>query len=179
MKSILLIGYMCVGKTSVGRALAKRLALPFYDLDKYIEDRYRCKVEDVFREKGEEGFRELEHRMLQEVAAFENVVVACGGGTPCFFDNMDYMRQNGTTLYMKAKPETIVAHLQISHRKRPLLDGLQGEALLRHIRTYIAEREPFYARSEYTINVDVLDDFSKINRLTEDIVQLLGLSTDC
>ena len=93
MLRIILIGYMGAGKTTVGKALAKELGIPFYDLDWYIESRMRKKVSQIFAEKGEEGFRKIEHNMLHEVAEFENVVISCGGGTPCFFDNMDYMNQ--------------------------------------------------------------------------------------
>lgn len=95
MKSIIIIGYMGAGKTTVGKALAKDLGVMFYDLDWYIESRMRKTVKQIFDEVGEEGFRKIEHNMLHEVAEFENVVVSCGGGTPCFFDNMDYMNQLG------------------------------------------------------------------------------------
>ena len=103
MKSIIIIGYMGAGKTTVGKALAKELGVMFYDLDWYIETRMHKTVKEIFDEKGEEGFRFIEHNMLHEVAEFENVVVSCGGGTPCFFDNMDYMNQLGTTVYLKAQ----------------------------------------------------------------------------
>ena len=77
MKSIILIGYMGAGKTTVGKTLAKQLGRTFYDLDWYIEDRFHQRIPDIFREKGEEGFRKIEQRMLHETAAFENVVLAC------------------------------------------------------------------------------------------------------
>ena len=86
MKSITLIGYMCVGKTTVGKALAKSLGCTFYDLDWYIEERFHSKVSQIFAEKGEEKFRDLEQRMLHEVAEFENIVLSCGGGTPLLKD---------------------------------------------------------------------------------------------
>ena len=96
MKRIILIGYMGAGKTTVGRALAKELGLEFYDLDWYIENRRRKKIPQIFDEEGEEGFRRIEYNMLHEVAEFENIVLSCGGGTPCFFDNIDYMRRWST-----------------------------------------------------------------------------------
>ena len=82
---------MGAGKTTIGRVLARELGLDFYDLDWYIEDRFHKKIPDIFAEQGEEGFRDIERKMLHEVAEFENVIVSCGGGTPCFFDNMEYM----------------------------------------------------------------------------------------
>ena len=106
MHRLILIGYMGVGKTTLGKALAKATGLAFYDLDWYIESRMRRTVKQLFDERGEEGFRLIEQRMLHEVAEFENVVISCGGGTPCFFDNMDYMNRQGHTLYLKAAART-------------------------------------------------------------------------
>ena len=104
MKAIILIGYMCVGKTTIGKELAKRRGQMFYDLDWYIEERFRKRVPQIFAEEGEEAFRKKERNMLHEVAEFENVVVSCGGGTPCFFDNIDYMNQAAEVIYLKASP---------------------------------------------------------------------------
>ena len=95
MKRIILIGYMGAGKTTVGKALAKDMGLQFYDLDWYIESRHRKTIAQIFAEMGENGFRELERRLLHEVAEFEDVVIRCGGGAPCFFDNSDDMNRQG------------------------------------------------------------------------------------
>ena len=92
---IIILGYMGAGKTTLGHALSKVLDMPFYDLDWYIESRMRKTVSQIFEERGEEGFRTIERNMLHEVAEFENVIISCGGGTPCFFDNMEYMNQQG------------------------------------------------------------------------------------
>ena len=88
MNRIIIIGYMGAGKTTVGRALSKAIGVPFYDLDWYIEQRMRRSVRQLFDERGEQGFRRVERNMLHEVAEFEEVILSCGGGTPCFFDNM-------------------------------------------------------------------------------------------
>ena len=100
MNRIFIIGYMGAGKTTVGKALAKELNIEFYDLDWYIEARMRKTVKQIFDEQGEEGFRRIENNMLHEVGEFENVIVSCGGGTPCFFDNMDFMNRQGETVYL-------------------------------------------------------------------------------
>ena len=100
MKRIFLIGYMGAGKTTVGKVLAERLGLSFIDLDFYVEGRFHKTIPQLFAERGEAGFRELERRMLREVAEFEDVLVSCGGGTPCFFDNMDFMNRAGQTVYL-------------------------------------------------------------------------------
>lgn len=173
MQSIILTGYMCVGKTTVGKALAKELGQTFYDLDWYIEERFHTKVCKVFAEEGEERFRDLERRMLHEVAEFENVVVACGGGTPCFYDNMDYMNRTGQTFYLKASPETIMQHLSISRGERPLLKGKTPAQLRTYIIEQLAQREPFYNKAQHTIDVNVLDSFDRISQVVDDILAIV------
>lgn len=173
MQSIILTGYMCVGKTTVGKALAKELGQTFYDLDWYIEERFHTKVSKVFAEEGEERFRDLERRMLHEVAEFENVVVSCGGGTPCFYDNMDYMNRTGQTFYLKASPETIMQHLSISRGERPLLKGKTPAQLRTHIIEQLAQREPFYNKAQHTIDVNVLDSFDRISQVVDDILAIV------
>ena len=111
MKRIILVGYMGSGKTTVGKALSKETGMMFYDLDWYIESRMRKTVSEIFAERGEEAFRKLEYNMLHEVAEFEDVIISCGGGTPCFFDNMDYLNQQGEVVYLKASPDTLYKHL--------------------------------------------------------------------
>lgn len=170
----MLIGYMGAGKTSVGKVLARKLGMEFYDLDWYIEERFRQKICDIFAQKGEEGFRRIERAMLHEVAEFENVVLALGGGTPCFFDNMEYLNQCGTTVFLDASPQTIVQHLSISHTVRPLLRDKQGPELLAHIEQQLAQRMPHYSKAQYTINVDILDNFDKIDLLVETIINSIN-----
>ena len=173
MKNIILIGYMGAGKTSVGKVLARRLGMQFYDLDWYIEERFRKKICDLFAEKGEEGFRRIEYNLLHEVAEFEDVVLSLGGGTPCFFDNMDYLNERGITIFLDASPSTIVQHLKISHTVRPLLKDKKGDEVLDHISRQIEERKPYYTRAQLTVNVDTLDNFDKIDALVESIVKQL------
>lgn len=177
MKSIVLIGYMCVGKTTVGKALAQRLGCTFYDLDWYIEERFHTSIGNIFAEKGESHFRNLEQRMLHEVAAFENVVVACGGGTPCFFDNMDYMNSCSYTVYLRATADTILKHLSINRGKRPLLEGKTPEQLSKYVQEQLSQREPYYLMAQYVQEVSPLDDFTKINNLAEQIISQLNIST--
>jgi len=178
MQNIILLGYMGAGKTSVGKALARRLGLSFYDLDFFIEERFRRKVADIFAERGEEGFRKIEYNMLHEVAEFEDIVLALGGGTPCFFDNMDYVNQKGITVFMNASPEIIVKHLKISHNVRPLLQQKQGQELLDHIAHHMAERMDYYRKAQYEINVDTLDSFEKIDQLVDHILELTGATEE-
>lgn len=175
MRSIILVGYMCSGKTTVGIPLAKALGRRFYDLDWYIEERFRKRVPLMFAEDGEEVFRRREANMLREVAEFEDVVLSCGGGTPCHSDNMAYMNQVGTTIYLKATPETLLEHIRLSRGERPLLTGKSPEELREFITTQLAEREAYYSQAQYTITTDVLDDTDKIDHLVETIRQRLGM----
>lgn len=175
MKSIIIIGYMGAGKTTVGKALAKELGVMFYDLDWYIESRMRKTVKQIFDEIGEEGFRKIERNMLHEVAEFENVVVSCGGGTPCFFDNMDYMNQLGETIYLKASPETLHTHLKMGKGVRPLLLNKTPEEVEIFIREQLKLREPFYNKAKYIIDINVMDDFDKINGMVQQIRKMLNV----
>ena len=176
MKNILLLGYMGAGKTSVGKVMARKLGLNFYDLDFFIEERFRRKVAEIFAERGEEGFRKIEYNMLHELAEFEDIVIAVGGGTPCFFDNMDYMNSKGITVFMNASPEIIVRHLKISHTVRPLLQQKQGQELIDHISHHLKQRLPYYEKAQYNINVDTLDSFEKIDQLVDHILQTVGVN---
>jgi shikimate kinase len=161
------------GKTTVGRALAKEIGLPFYDLDWYIESRMRKKVSQIFAEQGEEGFRRIERNMLHEVAEFENIVISCGGGTPCFFDNMDYLNQQAQVVYLKAQPEVLHKHLLMGKGDRPLLRGKSPEELIDYITEHLREREPFYAKARYTIDVSIMDDYEKINLTVDRLKEML------
>ena len=175
MKRIILIGYMGAGKTTIGKALSKELGIIFYDLDWYIESRMRKSVSEIFAERGEEGFRKIEYNMLHEVAEFENVIISCGGGTPCFFDNMDYLNQQGQVVYLKASPEVLYKHLQMAKVERPLLKGKSKEELLTFIKEQLDKREPFYTKARYTLDVSLMDNYDKIKISVEKIKELLGL----
>lgn len=173
MRRIILIGYMGSGKTTVGRQLAKRLGLMFYDLDWYITNRMRRTVAQIFEESGEEGFRKIEHAMLHEVAEFEDVVLSCGGGTPCFFDNMDYLNRMGETVYLKASPEVLYAHLKMGKSVRPLLLNKTPEEVEAFVKEQLAQREPYYTKAKHTLDVNVLDTYDKIKISVEKIIKML------
>ena len=175
MTRIILIGYMGAGKTTVGKILAKDLGIPFYDLDWYIETRMRKRVKQIFDERGEEGFRIIEKNMLHEVAEFENVVLACGGGTPCFFDNMEYMVGQGDVVYLRGTPEVLFRHLKMGKGVRPLLLGKNDEELLEYIKENVKKREEFYMKANHIVDIPCMEDEDKILDTTEKIKTELGL----
>lgn len=166
---------MGAGKTTVGKALSKELGATFYDLDWYIESRMRKTVAQIFAEKGEEGFRKMEYNMLHEVAEFENVIISCGGGTPCFFDNMDYLNQQGQTVYLKADPEVLYNHLLMGKVERPLIKGKSPEELITFIRQQLDKREPYYSKAKYTLDVSLMDNYEKIKISVDKIKEILGI----
>ena len=113
--------------------------------------------------------------MLHEVAEFENVIISCGGGTPCFFDNMDYLNAQGDTVYLKASPEVLCAHLKMARTERPLIKGKEEGELKLFIEEQLQLREPFYSRARYMLNVDVLDNRDKIQQSVEQLRTMLDI----
>lgn len=175
MIRVILIGYMGAGKTTIGKSLAKSLKLPFYDTDRYIEERYRRTVPQLFEERGEDGFRVIERRVLHEVAEFEDIVIAAGGGTPCFSDNMDYMNAQAQTVYLKASAEVLFQHLKMGKSERPLLKNKTEDEMKQFICDSLSAREPFYNKAKYTFNVNLLDNRDKINDAVLTLREMLNI----
>ncbi len=163
------------GKTTLGKALSKATGLPFYDLDWYIESRMRKSVSQIFAEKGEEGFRTIEHNMLHEVAEFEDVIISCGGGTPCFFDNIDYINAQGQTVYLKTEPEVLQQHLMMGKGQRPLIKGKTPDELIDYISEQLALREPYYAKAKYTLDVSLMDNQERIQTTIDRLREMLEI----
>ena len=178
MKRIILIGYMGAGKTTIGRALAKALGLDFYDLDWYIENRRRKKIPQIFNDEGEEEFRRIERNLLHEVAEFEDVVVSCGGGTPCFFDNIDYMNQQAQVVYLRCSPEVLHDHLLMGKTERPLLKGKSPDELIGFIKEQLIVREPYYNKARYQLDVSLMDNYEKIKITVDKLMELLQAGED-
>lgn len=175
MQPIFLIGFMGSGKTTLARAFSEYSGLQFIDLDIYIERRFRRTVREIFATDGEERFRDLERRMLEEVGEFQDVVVACGGGTPCFGNNMDFMNTHGTTVHLVASEERLLDRLIKGRHKRPLLAGMDSDAILNTIRTRYAERIPFYSRAHLTFDTDRLETREEIDDTVGRFASLLGI----
>ena len=175
MTRIFLIGYMGAGKTTLGKAFARAMGLTFVDLDWYIEERYHKTVRQIFEERGEDGFRELEKRMLHETGEFEDVVISVGGGTPCFFDNMDYMNLVGETVFLDVDVKVLFRRLKVAKQQRPLLANKTDEELMTFIVEALQKRLPFYSKAKYVFNGERLEDRRQIQQSVERLKELLNL----
>lgn len=149
---IFLIGFMGCGKSTLGRKLATKLGYDLIDLDHQIEKNTGLAVGDYFSTHGEEAFRKLESETLQAFDYPKNCVIATGGGTPCFFDNIDWMNANGTTIYIEMPPAALAKRLESGIAKRPLLRNLTPEGVLEFIGSKLAEREPFYTKASLAMS---------------------------
>ena len=167
MKRIFLTGYMGSGKSAMGRLLANRLNYSFVDLDHYIEGKFHKTIAQLFQDEGEAVFREKEKLCLREVGEFENTVIATGGGAPCFFDSMNYMNQQGVTIYLKLSPEQLVARLLKGKAGvRPLINGKTPDELQVFIATMLATRSGFYEQAQFVIQGNDQDIIDQINAFT-------------
>lgn len=149
---IFLIGFMGCGKSTLGKKLAAKMGYDFIDLDHQLEKEVGTTVGLYFAEHGETAFREQEKKTLQNYAYPANVVVATGGGAPCYFDNMEWMNENGTTVYISLSPLALAKRLESGKDKRPLLKDLDEAQVLSFIEGKLSEREAFYQRAAIIAN---------------------------
>lgn len=165
---IFLIGMMGAGKTTLGRELAGQLGYTFVDLDDYLEKREGKSIAQLFEAVGQEGFRLKERQALEAVVQdFEQAVIATGGGTPCFFDNMNFINQHGTSIFLDVPAETITQRLLLTDlSQRPLLAQKSEAELKDFIVKTLAERIVYYQRARYTLtgkryNIERLESLVK------------------
>ncbi|HAM97600.1 MAG TPA: shikimate kinase [Marinilabiliales bacterium] len=148
---IFLIGFMGCGKTTAGRLLAQLINYQFIDLDELIVQKKGMSVATLFENEGEENFRLLEKQVLAEVFEMRQVVVATGGGAPCFFDNMEQMNKHGISVYIKLTPKALLSRLRNAKEQRPLLKNKSETELLEFITQMLQKREPFYLKAMLNI----------------------------
>lgn len=151
------------GKTTIGRKLAAKLNYNYIDLDDLIEERCKLSIENIFSRYDEEAFRKIEHEALNSTFSLQETIIATGGGTPCFFDNIDQMNIYGISVYVKMHVNSLYDRLINSKRKRPLLKNKNPEEIKKHIIHQLAEREDFYNQANYFIKGESLD----INELAQ------------
>jgi shikimate kinase len=148
---------MGCGKSTLGRKLAKHAGLQFIDMDHYIEKRNYKTVPQIFAEEGETEFRKKERNALEELSEFSNVVIATGGGAPCFFDNVDLMNRTGKTIYLNIDPKILADRLIKSKTERPLIKGKSEEELVEFIDETLRKRNEFYMQAHYQITQPDVD----------------------
>lgn len=165
---VFLIGYMGSGKSTIGEMVAKSLGISFLDMDSEIERDMGVSVSDIFAQKGEEYFRELETKLLFKISKQEsNVIVASGGGTPCFNTNMETMNQNGITIYLKWSIELLVEILLDCRAERPLIKGLDKDELKVFVEKTFSQREHYYNKADVTVICDGKSDDEICNKVID------------
>ncbi len=144
---VFLIGFMGCGKTTLGRKLASRMNCEFIDLDHKLEQQAELSIAEYLSLFGEDAFRKLESEVLKGTQYPDNAIISTGGGLPCFFDNMEWMKANGKVVYIKLSPKTLATRLESAKEERPLLQDKRGDELIAFIEQKLAEREGFYAQA--------------------------------
>lgn len=142
---------MGCGKSTMGRALASELNLTFIDLDSFLEEKYFRTIPQIFAEEGEDAFRKKERKVLEEVCGFDDVILATGGGAPCFFDNMELMNESGFCVFLDVDISSLVNRLIHAKTERPLIKGKSPEELYVFIEGLLAKRRPFYEKARYIL----------------------------
>lgn len=172
MNKIILLGYMGCGKSTIAQELSVSIALPFVDLDQYIEDKYGLSIEGIFEQFGEIKFRKMEHEALLElIDTPEAEIIALGGGTPCYANNHElFSGEQVVAIYLKASIDTLYARLTVNKSKRPLIASKTNEELKEFIAIHLFERSYFYHQASFVVNVDN----KSVNNTVDEIVRLLA-----
>lgn len=146
-----LIGFMGAGKSTIGKYAARQNNMTFLDLDKYIEEKHGKEIREIFAEDGEPYFREEERKALLEVIDLPGAhLVSCGGGTPCFFDNMDVMNARGTTIYLDLSAARLTDRLRNAKSKRPLVAEVKGDLQI-FVHKKLLERAADYGKAQMIV----------------------------
>ena len=157
MNRIYIVGYMGAGKTTAARRLANHLGWEVVDTDAMFEEKYKISVCDFFNKYDEPLYRKLESEVLKSTADLENVVVSTGGGTACYFDNMEWMNQHGLTVFLRISQKAVVDRLVHAKRKRPLAEGKTEAELTEFVNRHYTSRLPFYEQAKITVKAEDLD----------------------
>ena len=171
MALLFLVGYAGSGKSSLGRRLARRLRCRFVDTDTLVEQQVGATIADIFYYEGEEYFRRAERRALESLADVDgNVVVATGGGMPTWSDNMAWMNDHGTTIYISRSCEHILSRLtDYGREKRPMFRGKSDEELVAFMHAQMAKREVFYSGAKIRVECDAMSDDAVVEYIVNKI----------
>jgi len=153
---IVLLGYMASGKSSIGKKISKSLNTSFIDLDDYIIEKKKMSISEIFSEKGEIYFRKIEHQYLKEILEnFNDFILSLGGGTPCYANNMELIKQSNTTsIYFLGSVSTLTKRLIKKKAKRPLIASLEDDKIPEFIAKHLFERRFFYEQANITVKID-------------------------
>ena len=157
MNRIYLVGYMGAGKTTAAKRIANSLGWEVADTDALFEEKYKISVDDFFQKYDEQLYRKLEAEILKSTVNLEYTVISTGGGTACFFDNMDWMNQHGLTVFMRISPKSVVDRVLHSRHKRPLVRGKSEAELMEYVSWHYATRLPFYEQAQITVKSENFD----------------------
>ncbi len=152
LKKIFLIGFMGSGKSTFGKKLARELQLTFIDLDKVIEEKAKCSVSDIFKYLGEDSFRVMESEALKSFEHLEGFVMATGGGTPCYFNNIEYINNSGISIYIELDTKSIYNRLINAKNIRPTIKGKKDDELMQFIENTFSLRKDIYEKATFKVN---------------------------
>ena len=159
-KPVFLIGFMGSGKTHWGGRLADYFQRNFIDLDQFIEKEEQLSVQQIFEKYGEEYFREKEALALRRLIDENNLLISCGGGAPCFHDNIKFMNEAGFTVFLEAAPKFLLQNIMKEPQARPLLNHMSEAEMLFFVEKKLAERNAFYQQAKLVLNAEKLDESS-------------------
>jgi shikimate kinase len=165
---IYLIGFMGCGKSHIGKELALLMKYKFIDIDEYISLANKKSVNEIFEKKGEDFFRKEEKKAIRKISEMKNMVVAAGGGLPCFNDNMNWMNENGITVYLEASPQFLYHRLFTEKKTRPLISNIGDIELVDFITGKLLERKEFYEQAQIIVSAEKMN----IKKLKEKILKL-------
>lgn len=166
---IFLIGMMGSGKSFCSKKLAKKLKIPAFDLDTIIEMTEDLSIAEIFAEEGEEYFRKEEAKILRWFGEKKAFVLATGGGTPCFHKNMEWMNENGVTIWLNEPVNVLVDRLKPEKDHRPLVKDLSDEELASFLTNKLAERNQYYSKAKHSIEYSTMKDADLLNLLKDEI----------
>ena len=165
---VVLLGYMGSGKSTVGQKLAQRFDYKFLDLDYYIQKKFKTRIHDIFKNKGEIYFRKIEAECVKEICENNiDIVIALGGGTPCYGNTLDYLlsKSSVNTIYLKASLDNLVKRLSPEKNKRPIISNIGDENIKEFIAKHLFERSEFYDKAHYKIDTNSLTLNQIVNRI--------------
>jgi shikimate kinase len=161
---ISLIGYMGSGKSLIAKVLSDNTGLDLLDLDQHIESQQQQKIAEIFKNQGEIGFRKIENQtLLACLNDGQSKILSLGGGTPCYYDNIQQINQQSISVFLQTSVSTLAKRLSTEKAKRPLIAHLNDDELQEFVAKHLFERNAYYQQAQHSIKTD--------GKLPEDICQ--------